>query len=621
MGVGFRPSGWRKMTKCGGDDLKGGGWGKYMGVSSVLSSGVGRGGRRRDDRALGRGSHQGRRATLDAVNSILHQVCRGVGRWVHDSRIADVDARRATEILMAGTCLAILALVVGRSARRPWSENPGRPWFWILGGLLTICGGLQFLDGVWGSVTTPETWLGLLTAVACWGAAGSVLCPSAMRANLRNYESFEREITGRQLAEAALRNSEAEAKKLAEADTRKNEFLAMLGHELRNPLAPIRNALKIMKQSGSDDPNLCWARDVVDHQVRQMAQLVDDLLDISRVTSGKVRLQKEAVDVGTIVAYAVETSRPTIEAAHHRLSISLPGEVVKVEADSIRMAQVLSNLLNNAAKYTNPGGRIRVTVAADGSDVVFRIRDNGIGIPHEMLARIFDLFAQVDRSLDHSQGGLGLGLTLVKSLVEMHGGSVEARSEGLSLGSEFVVRLPVLREEPTAAEPAAPADVPGPAARPAVSRRVLVVDDNVASAQSLAMVLNLDGHEVQVVHDGTEAIEAVRRFRPAAVLMDIGLPGMDGYEVARRLRDDLDLAKGLALVVAVTGYAEDEARKRSSEAGFDHHLVKPVDPDMVLALIGSLEWDDDHAGREPDAATESLTAGSAADSDGRRRTS
>lgn len=530
------------------------------------------------------------------------------------------------DVLMALVCLGILVLILRGSARSSWSESPSPLYRRILGGILAVCGGFQLLDGVLGPVTEGGTWLGLMTAVACWFAAGSVLCPSAMKASLHNFESFEREITGRQLAEAALRNSEAEGRKLAEADRRKNEFLAMLGHELRNPLAPIRNAIKIMKQRGSDDPDMCWARDVVDHQVRQMAQLVDDLLEISRVTSGKVRLQKEPADVATIVAYAVETSRPTIEAAHHRLSISLPAETLLVEADSIRMAQVLSNLLNNAAKYTDPSGQIRVTVAAEGSQAVFRIRDNGIGIPPEMLSRIFELFTQVDHSLDHAQGGLGLGLTLVKSLVEMHGGSVQAHSEGLGRGSEFIVRLPVLKGEPfSPPDLTAVSSEPGGAVQRLVPRKVLVVDDNVASAQSLAMVLKLDGHEVQVAHDGTEAIEAVRRFRPIAVLMDIGLPGMDGYEVARRLRDDPDLAKSLALVIAVTGYAEDEARRRSSEAGFNHHLVKPVDPDLVLALIASLEWDHEELDARSEVvcsgAHEPLMAGPVSALDGRRRSS
>jgi CheY-like chemotaxis protein/nitrogen-specific signal transduction histidine kinase len=384
------------------------------------------------------------------------------------------------------------------------------------------------------------------------------------------------------------------ATELGEADARKNEFLAMLGHELRNPLAPIRNAVKIMKQRGSDDHALCWARDVIDHQTRQMAQLVDDLLEISRVTRGKVRLQKEMVAVATIIAYAVETSRPIIDAHRHRLSIALPPEPILVDADALRIAQVLSNLLNNAAKYTEEGGHIRLAVQAEGEEVTFRVRDNGIGIASDMLSSIFDLFTQVDHSLDRSNGGLGLGLTVVRSLVEMHGGSVQATSEGLGKGSEFTVALPLLKamkvmaNDPPLAESSSP-----PAARPGTrpaqsSRRVLVVDDNLTSAQSLEMLLRLEGHEVQVVHDGRSALEAVGHHRHEVVLMDIGLPGMSGYEVARQLRQRAEL--GNPLIVAVTGYAEDEARRLSREAGFDHHLVKPVDPDAILALLASLEW-------------------------------
>ena len=385
------------------------------------------------------------------------------------------------------------------------------------------------------------------------------------------------------------------ASELGEADARKNEFLAMLGHELRNPLAPIRNAVKIMKQRGSDDHALCWARDVIDHQTRQMAQLVDDLLEISRVTRGKVRLQKEVVAVATIIAYAVETSRPIIDSHRHRLSIALPPEPILVDADAVRMAQVLSNLLNNAAKYTEAGGHIRLAVQVEGEQVIFRVRDNGIGIPAEMLSSVFDLFTQVDHSLDRSNGGLGLGLTVVRSLVEMHGGSVQAASEGLGKGSEFMVRLPIWKAEESAATERPPSVsasrsrvCTGSASPAARCRKVLVVDDNVTSAQSLELLLTLEGHEVQVVHDGPSALEAVGHHRHEIVLMDIGLPGMSGYEVARQLRQQPEL--GSVLIVAVTGYAEDEARRLSREAGFDHHLVKPVDPDTILALLASLEW-------------------------------
>ncbi len=504
-----------------------------------------------------------------------------------------VSLRQVADTLLAFACVWISAVIFRSYVGRRPPDLPSSKSVWTLGFFLVVCGFSQLASALVMMPVNPLALLSMLAAAACWAAALTLLPLVARVPISQDAEGYKREIVERRRAEAALKSSEAEARKLAEADARKNEFLAMLGHELRNPLAPIRNAVKIMKQRGSDDPDMCWARDVVDHQVRHMGQLVDDLLEISRVTSGKVRLQKEAVDVATIVAFAVETSRPSIEVQHHRLSISLPAEPIYVDADSIRIAQVISNLLNNAAKYTKSGGQIRLAAARDGDEVVFRVRDNGIGIPPEMLSRIFDLFTQVDHSLDHSQGGLGLGLTLVRSLIEMHGGTVQALSDGLGRGSEFIVRLPILAAVALAVKPEA-ADRTTPRDKPQTgrSRRVLVVDDNVLSAQSLATILKLEAHDVQVTHDGGLAIEAVRRFRPEVVLMDIGLPGMDGYEVARRLRGDADLITGIALLVAVTGYAEDDARRRSEEAGFDHHLVKPVDPDGVLALLASLEWED-----------------------------
>ena len=494
----------------------------------------------------------------------------------------------------------MVSVTVARAARRATLLEARARCVWLLGSLLAGCGASQLASAF---AVIPLSWAGalsLVAAVLCW-ATVLVLVPLFLSSTSGNCDQsgYQREIVQRRRAEEALRNIESEARKLAEADVRKNEFLAMLGHELRNPLAPIRNAVKIMKQRGSNDPDLCWARDVVDHQVRQMSQLVDDLLEISRVTSGKVRLQQEPVDVATIVAFAVETSRPTIDAQGHRFSIALPTRPVMVYADSLRMAQVLSNLLNNAAKYTKPGGQIRLAAKVEGESAVFRIRDNGIGIAPEMLSTIFELFTQVDHSLDHSEGGLGLGLTVVKSLVEMHGGSVEAQSKGLGRGSEFIVRLPVLSPATMKADPGE--NTASPMQILAVgdtggARRVLVVDDNVASAQSMATVLKLAGYNVQVAHDGALALEAVRTFRPEVVLMDIGLPGLDGYEVARQIRQDHELETGISLLVAVTGYAEDEARRRSHEAGFDHHFVKPVDPDSVLALLASLEWSDPKSG-------------------------
>jgi signal transduction histidine kinase/CheY-like chemotaxis protein len=508
------------------------------------------------------------------------------------SGIGTMQQMSAIVLGLAGlsSCTLLFKSYLMFSRRR---SVPPRTSVWLLGTLLALCGFLQFAGMV--NVIPDERGavLSLITAISCWGAAFALIPLVASKPEAHQEVNYEREIAERQRAEEALRFSEAETRKLVEADARKNEFLAMLGHELRNPLAPIRYAVKIMKQRGSDDTELCWARDVVDHQVRQMADLVDDLLEISRVTTGKVRLQKEPIDVATIVAFAVETSRPMIEILHHRLSIVLPPGPVIVDADSLRMGQVLANLLNNAAKYSKSGGQIRLAVTVEGAEAVFRVRDKGIGIPSEMLAQIFDLFTQVDQSLDHSQGGLGLGLTLVRNLVEMHGGRVSAHSDGLGQGSEFVVRLPILPESP-ARQAKAPSDSnrkPAPAhAANMRSRRVLVVDDNVSSAQSLAMILKLDGHDVQVAHDGAVALDAVGRFRPEAVLMDIGLPGMDGYEVALRLRERPELRESLLLLVAVTGYAEEEARRRSREVGFDHHLVKPVDPEVVLALLASLEW-------------------------------
>jgi signal transduction histidine kinase/ActR/RegA family two-component response regulator len=518
--------------------------------------------------------------------------------------------RPVSETLLGLACLALAAAIVVLTVRRRGSAlSPSRGTAWLLGMTLIVCGFAQLTQAIAVAPRDRLMAIPLLAAVACWAAA-LTLAPAARRGAVTADEPEATSPEPRRW-EDDLHHIREEVRSLTEADARKNEFLAMLGHELRNPLAPIRNALRIMKRSGSDDPDLCWARDVVDHQLRQLGQLIDDLQEIARVISGKVRLQKEPVDVATIVAFAVETSRPTIEAHHHRLSITRPPGSVFIEADVLRMSQVLSNLLNNAAKYTEAGGQIRLTAAVEGSDVVFRVRDNGLGIPPEMLPRIFDLFAQVDHSLDRSEGGLGLGLTLVRSLAELHGGSVEARSEGAGRGSEFLVRLPVLPAARAAAGPGsrtpAPApspapvaasdragarkgEVPAQAAGPAAARRVLVVDDNATAAQSLALILKLERYDVQVAYDGEAALKAVRSFRPEAILMDIGLPGLDGHEVARRIRQDPDLASSVGLLAAVSGYAEPDVRRRSREAGFDHHLVKPVDPDAILALLASLEW-------------------------------
>jgi CheY-like chemotaxis protein/two-component sensor histidine kinase len=340
--------------------------------------------------------------------------------------------------------------------------------------------------------------------------------------------------------------------------------------------------VQIFRAKGPPVPELQWARDVIDRQVQQMTRLVDDLLDVSRISRGKIELRKERVQLAAVVSSAVEASRPLIEKWDHELTVTLPPEPVYLEADPTRFAQVLLNLLNNAAKYTEQGGRIWLTAGQEGEHVVIRVRDTGIGIPREMLPRIFEMFTQVDRSLERSQSGLGIGLTLVQSLVEMHGGTVEAQSDGPGKGSEFVVRLSVAAEvrdrggrgTPGGEKVAAPAKC-----------RILVVDDNRDSADSLAMLLRIMGNDVHTAHDGLEAVGAAAVFQPDVVLLDIGLPKLNGYEAGRRIREQQ--GKGVVLI-ALTGWGQEEDRRRSKEAGFDHHLTKPVELDALQKLLAGL---------------------------------
>jgi signal transduction histidine kinase/DNA-binding response OmpR family regulator len=364
------------------------------------------------------------------------------------------------------------------------------------------------------------------------------------------------------------------------ADLQKNEFLSMLAHELRNPLAPIRNGIHILRFRGSGDPELREVQDMIDRQVQHMVRLVDDLLDVSRITSGKIRLQKEPVDLAQVVARAVEISQPLLQVRGHEFSASVPEQPVYVMGDAVRLAQVLGNLLNNAAKYTQEKGRISINLQREGDEAIVRVRDNGVGIPPEMLGSIFHLFAQVERSLDRSHGGLGIGLTLVQRLVELHGGRVQAFSAGPNRGSDFVVHLPVFEESaPPAQHDAA---VP-PLAH--VRRRVLLVDDNRDVAASLARLLRMDGHEVHVCHDGAAAVTAAAGFHPDVVLLDIGLPGMNGFEVARRLRAQPALSH--TLLIAITGYGQEQHPQSTLEAGFNHYLVKPVDPVVLATLLAA----------------------------------
>jgi PAS domain S-box-containing protein len=415
------------------------------------------------------------------------------------------------------------------------------------------------------------------TGAALWMAYKVLVLPDAA-GRPAAFATVSQDVTGRKRLEDSLRRL---AEELSEADRRKNEFLAMLSHELRNPLAPINNAVQALQLGRDDEDTLRAASGMLRRQVGQMSRLVDDLLDMSRITRGMIELRKERVELAPIVHQAVEAVGDLYRGMNHELTVTLPPSPVLLDADPARLTQVIGNLLNNAAKFTDRGGHIALTVEQEGDQAVVRVRDDGIGIAAEHQADVFRMFAQIDTSLERSRGGLGLGLTLVKTLVEMHDGSVAVHSEGLGRGTEFTVRLPV------AAGP--PRELPAPAAGGraiTAGRRVLIVDDSEDGAESLAMLLQFGGHETYQAHDGVTAIEAAERLRPDAVLLDIGLPRLNGYEVCRRIRQ-APWGKQLTLV-ALTGWGQDEDRHRSLEAGFDAHMVKPVDVDALLKLLGSL---------------------------------
>ncbi len=407
---------------------------------------------------------------------------------------------------------------------------------------------------------------------------------SAGRATYENgaavrFDGINYDVTDRKKLEDDLRHVAAE---LSENSRRKDEFLATLAHELRNPLAPIRNVLHVIKLADGDPAVVDNACGTMERQVTHMARLVDDLLDLSRITTGRIELRRTRVPLATVIDGAVEAAQPLIDQMGHVLSVAQPGHTVVVDADAVRLAQVLANLLTNAAKYSEPGGRITLTAESQAGDLVVSVRDSGIGIPADKLGSIFDMFRQLDASLERSRGGLGIGLTLVKRLVEMHGGCVEARSEGLGRGSEFIVRLPIVVDATT--QPSA--DVAPPAASTS-ALRILVVDDNRDAADTLSLMLRLGGNETHAAYDGQEAVDAALRLRPDVVLLDIGLPKLNGYEACRRIRESADGAP--ACLIAVTGWGQDEDRRRSQDAGFDRHLVKPIDPVALMKLLAELD--------------------------------
>jgi signal transduction histidine kinase len=422
--------------------------------------------------------------------------------------------------------------------------------------------------------------------------------------------SLQRANSELEAANRSLQSENAERTRaeqaLKEADRHKDEFLAMLAHELRNPLAPIHNAIELMRIKPLNDPQLTWARDVIARQLTSLTRLVDDLLDVSRITRGKINLTRQMVELEALISRAIETVHPLFDEQKHQLTLELPEPGVKVFGDSTRLTQAIGNVLGNAAKYTDRGGQIIVSAVVRGKDVEISIRDNGIGIRPEMLPHVFELFTQLDRDDGRTQGGLGIGLALVQRLVQMHGGDVSARSEGQGKGSEFVIRLPVLRaeedEEDDEAVEVTPEQIVGDlpagsematvvaplvtASTARLARRILIADDNNDALESLATLLQLSGHEVFTATNGGTALQSVERHLPEVVLLDIGMPLLDGYEVARRIRAQ-PWGQRITLV-ALTGWGQDSDRRRSREAGFDSHLVKPLDLETLTDLLARL---------------------------------
>jgi signal transduction histidine kinase/ActR/RegA family two-component response regulator len=408
---------------------------------------------------------------------------------------------------------------------------------------------------------------------------------AALKARRRQFEvgdHLAEQVRTNAALEESIRQRARVEEALRDADRRKDEFLAILAHELRNPLAPIRNSLHILRLTERRDPATTELCEMIERQVGHLVRLVDDLMEVSRITRGQVELRLEPVEIAQVLEGAAETTRPIVEAAGHQLTMDLPAEPLVVTGDSVRLSQIFANLFNNAAKYMAPGGAITVKATRRGDEAIVSVRDTGVGIAADMLPHIFKMFTQVDRSKRQAQGGLGIGLTLVRTLVELHRGRVEAFSPGLDQGSEFVVTLPLTRASDQARQDS---ERKNSASLP--HHRVLVVDDNQDAGRSLGHLLRILGAEVQVVHDGPAALDLLNSYRPTIVLLDIGMPTMDGYEVARRIRENPQWRD--CQLVALTGWGQEEDRRRSSEAGFDHHLVKPADVGMLRSIFASAE--------------------------------
>jgi PAS domain S-box-containing protein len=473
-------------------------------------------------------------------------------RWLTDYKLSDQD-------------------LVGRSHYEVFPETPGR---WKEVHLRCLAGAVEVHDDD-SFVRTDGSTDWLRWEVRPWRNA---------RNEIGGIIMFTEVITERKRAEEEHRRLLAQARvaeALREVDRRKDEFLAVLSHELRNPLAPITMAIEVMRQKGASDDSIVWARDVIARQTAQLTRLVDDLLDVSRITLGKITLNRSALDLRPIVTQAVEAARPLCTARRHRLTIEMSTEPLPIWGDGARLTQIISNLLNNAARFTAEGGHIVLAARREGPRVVLSVKDNGIGIPNDMRERVFEMFTQIESPGQRKQEGLGIGLALVKRLVAMHDGDIEARSAGVGCGSELVVRLPIAEDERTIGDGAAARAPDG--ARGPRPERILVVDDNVDAAETLSRLLRLSAHEVRVAHDGLAAVTAAREMNPDVVLLDIGLPHLDGLEVARRLRARAEGRR--PLLVAITGFGQAEDRARTAAAGFDHHLTKPVDPKLLQTLM------------------------------------
>lgn len=474
--------------------------------------------------------------------------------------------------------------VLGRPAREAWASSWDRigP---VIGNVLAT-GRASWAEDLPASIGRPVGGTGYPSGFCVSPVFGREGVEGLFCSSVDMSEVIEaRALKARTAAlEEKVRKTAREADVLRKADRQKDKFLATLAHELRNPLAPIRNAVQIMRMRQPSDPELKHARDIIERQTEQLVHLVDDLMEVSRIGRGHIHLQLQRVDLSTAIATAIESSRSLIDAAGHTLIVDLPSAPLYVEGDPTRLSQIFANLLNNAAKYTPPKGRIELRGELEGAQVTVRVSDTGIGIPKGMLKRIFDMFAQVDASLERTQGGLGIGLTVAQQLARLHGGRIEARSAGERRGSTFTVRLPLMRTPEAEAGSAGPATDPGEHAK--VPRRVLIADDNTDAAECLSVLLRMKGHEVRTASDGLQAVEVTEQFHPDVALLDIAMPELNGYEAAARIRALPD--GGRILLLALTGWGQDADRQLAAQAGFDYHITKPADIEMLERILAGI---------------------------------